>query len=474
MEKIIAGWMAVGLKPYWSQFEGMKKRCEHHHEVLGESFEKEMVELLDAGIVDSEELARKTGERFAAGKVDILFIQMLTYASSIYIAPAVRNLSVPVVLLNVQYKKALDYENVKSIGDWLGEGITCAGVPEATAVLGQMGKQFSVITGHMEEDSQVAQEIAQWCRAVSVKKTLAGRNLGLLGRPYEGMIDLCVNENRIFEQFGTFVQHLDWREIIASGQEAREAALQKQRQLTGQIFELDGSVSEEDLEYIARTAAGLEKMAEKYRLHSYALHYEFDAPEDQLNLVAALNPAMTLLMTEGMSNAPEGDIRAAIAMVILKAFAGPAMTAELYSMDFCEDVCLVGHSGACDGNLSKEKAVLKMSVLHGKAGKGYVTQFFPEPGPVTMLALTETKEGGFKLVAAEGMGVPGPVLKLGDTNMRVKFPMDLETFMERWCMEGPTHHGVLARGFWAKALRKVAAVLGTELAVVSTMEGIKN
>ena len=124
MEKIIAGWMAVGLKPYWSQFEGMKKRCEHHHEVLGESFEKEMVELLDAGIVDSEELARKTGERFAAGKVDILFIQMLTYASSIYIAPAVRNLSVPVVLLNVQYKKALDYENVTSIGDWLGEGIT--------------------------------------------------------------------------------------------------------------------------------------------------------------------------------------------------------------------------------------------------------------------------------------------------------------------------------------------------------------
>ena len=53
--------------------------------------------------------------------------------------------------------------------------------------------------------------------------------------------------------------------------------------------------------------------------------------------------------------------------------------------------------------------------------------------------------------------------------------MDLETFMERWCMEGPTHHGVLARGFWVKALRKVAAVLGTELAVVSTMEeGIKN
>lgn len=49
-----------------------------------------------------------------------------------------------------------------------------------------------------------------------------------------------------------------------------------------------------------------------------------------------------------------------------------------------------------------------------------------------MLALTETKEGGFKLVAAEGMGVPGPVLKLGDTNMRVKFPMGLKAFMESW------------------------------------------
>ncbi len=470
MKRITAGWMAVGLKPYWSQFEGMRERCEHHHKILTEAFDGEKVELLDAGIVDSEELARETGEKFAAGKVDIVFVQMLTYASSIYIAPVVQNLSVPVILLNVQYKKALDYENVKSIGDWLGEGITCAGVPEATAVLHQMGKQFAVITGHMEADSGVGQEIAQWCKAVSVKKVLASGNLGLLGRPYEGMIDLCVNENRIFHQFGTYVQHLDWREIMAWGQEALEAAVLKQRQLTERIFELDGSASKEDLEYIARTAAGLEKMAEKYRLHSYALHYEFDAPEDQLNLVAALNPAMTLLMTEGMSSAPEGDIRAAIAMVILKALAGPAMTAELYSMDFCEDVCLVGHSGACDGNLSKEKAVLKMSVLHGKAGKGYVTQFFPEPGPVTMLALTETKEGGFKLVAAEGMGVPGPVLKLGDTNLRVKFPIGLEAFMERWCMEGPTHHGVLARGHHAGALCKVAKVLGTELAVVSSME----
>ena len=87
-----------------------------------------------------------------------------------------------------------------------------------------------------------------------------------------------------------------------------------------------------------------------------------------------------------------------------------------------------------------------------------------------MLALTETKEGGFKLVAAEGMGVPGPVLKLGDTNMRVKFPMGLKAFMESWCMEGPTHHGVLARGHHAGALCKVAKVLGTELVIVRSME----
>lgn len=467
-DKPTVGFMAVGLEPYWGQFEGMREDCQHHHDIMYRKFDSELVDIEDVGIIDSEPLARSAGDCFLEKKVDIVFCQMLTYAASVYIAPVVRELDVPVVLLNVQYKKSLDYGNVKGIQDWLSEGITCAGIPEATAVLMKLKKKYGIITGHMEEDDTVDKEIKLWCNAAKIKLELSKKNLALFGRPYAGMMDLCVDETDIFRKFGTYIHHLDWQEIIQAGEGITEEKIEQRMEKMKELFELHNGVSNQDIRYIARTAEGCLELVKKYHLGACATHYEFDAPENQVDLVAALNPAMTILMTEGIAGAPEGDIKAALAMVILKGVAGNAMTAELYSMDFNDDTCLIGHSGACDANISNQKAVLKMSsVLHGKKGKGYVAQFYPEPGPVTMLALTESEDGDYKLVAAEGMGVEGPILTLGDTNLRVKFPKSLRQFVNEWSMEGPTHHGVLAKGLHIDALKRVADVLGMELKVIT-------
>lgn len=472
MKKIkpIVGFMAVGLEPYWEQFEGMRETCEQHHKIMGQKFAHKIAELEDVGIIDSEELARKAGWEFKEKKVDIVFCQMLTYASSVYIAPVVRELDVPVILLNVQYQKSMDYENIKGIGDWLSEGITCAGIPEATAVLRKLGKKIGIITGHMQDDEDVEKEINQWCLAAGIKKILSQKNLALFGRPYAGMMDLCVDETEIFKKFGTYVHHLDWQEIIEAGASISNECVEARIKKMKEMFEISADMSVRDIEYIARTAEGCLCLAEKYQLSSCATHYEFDAPQEQIELVAALNPAMTIAMTEGIAGAPEGDIKAALAMLILKEIAGNAMIAELYSMDFHDDTCLVGHSGACDAGMSEQKAVLKMSgVLHGKKGKGYVTQFYPEPGPITMLALTEDINGSYRLVVAEGMGVVGPILNLGDTNLRVKFRKPMRQFINEWSLEGPTHHGVLAKGLHINTIKCVAEVLGVELKIVTEM-----
>ena len=469
--KMSIGYMAMGLKPYWAQFAGMREKCEKHHQVLKEKFDSNTYEVVDVGIVDSEALARKAGEAFRNSQVQMVFCHMLTYASSEYIAPVVRELDVPVIMLNVQYQKALDFEQVKGLGDWLSEGITCAGIPEATAVLNRMGKQYDVITGHMQGDGRVDREINHWCSAARIKNRLANENVALFGRPYAGMMDLCIDETNVFNQFGSFVQHLDWQEIIEAGSEISGSALEEQLAYIKQIFALDGTMNPKDIEYIAKTAFGLDQLVEKYRLCAIATHYEIDAPPSQVDLVAALNPAMTMLMTKGIAGAPEGDMKSALAMVILKELAGEAMTAELYSMDFDTNTCLIGHSGACDAKISDEKATLKISnVFNGKKGKGYMTQYYPRLGPVTMLALTQKADGSFKLVAAEGESVEGPVLELGDTNLRARFPGDLRDFVNRWSMEGPTHHGVIGRGLHLEGIACVAKALGVELKVITTMQ----
>ena len=64
------------------------------------------VELIDGGIVTTKELAQQAGDKFRAADVDLVILQLLTYATSYNMLPAVRDLDVPVVLVNVQKLRA--------------------------------------------------------------------------------------------------------------------------------------------------------------------------------------------------------------------------------------------------------------------------------------------------------------------------------------------------------------------------------
>jgi L-arabinose isomerase len=87
-------------------------------------------------------------------------------------------------------------------------------------------------------------------------------------------------------------------------------------------------------------------------------------------------------------------------------------------------------------------------------------------GPVTILGLSQTADGRLKLIAAEGESIPGPTFRIGNTNSRIEFGMAPGPFMDAWCAEGPTHHVALGTGHEVARIRKVADLLGLELAVI--------
>jgi L-arabinose isomerase len=84
-----------------------------------------------------------------------------------------------------------------------------------------------------------------------------------------------------------------------------------------------------------------------------------------------------------------------------------------------------------------------------------------------MLGLTQTHEGKFKMVVAEGESLPGMIPATGNTNTRAKFAPDIRTFLEGWTMAGPTHHFALGVGHLADKIELLARSLGIEYTLVT-------
>ena len=129
--------------------------------------------------------------------------------------PAIRDLDVPVVLVNVQKIKALDYEHT-DIASWLGEGYACGAVGEAVADLERAGKRHAVITGVVEGgDPAVQAEIEDWCKAAQVRRRFRETNIAQIGRPYPGMMDLYIDETNLYNRMFLYTKQFDWEKMWA-------------------------------------------------------------------------------------------------------------------------------------------------------------------------------------------------------------------------------------------------------------------
>ena len=108
----------------------------------------------------------------------------------------------------------------------------------------------------------------------------------------------------------------------------------------------------------------------------------------------------------------------------------------------------------------------RLGLYHGKRGYGISVEFKVKAGPVTILGLTQTAEGRLKLIGAEGESLPGPILRIGNTNSRLRFALPPAEFVNRWCMECPTHHCALGIGHNLARIGKLASLLKIPLVEV--------
>ena len=104
------GVFSIALGAYLPQFPSLVPEFQAQYETFKKML-PDTVELVDGGLVTTKELSQAAGDKVRAADVDLVILQLLTYATSYNMLPAVRDLDVPVVLVNLQKKLAPDYEN---------------------------------------------------------------------------------------------------------------------------------------------------------------------------------------------------------------------------------------------------------------------------------------------------------------------------------------------------------------------------
>lgn len=478
------GLYSIGLRAYWSQFEGLRERLLEY----GRFMEKRMSEWGEIkfyGLVDTEEEARKAGEWFNAQQVDLIFCHSATYSTSSAVLPVHQICKAPAVILNLQPTVQIDYDRTTT-GEWLAHCGACP-VPEISNAFNRSGIEFKVVNGLLGLDYTPAislteettserkeairawKQIEEWIRAAGVPRNLRHSRFGFLGNTYSGMLDMYSDFTMIQAQTGLHVEVLEMCDLDRMLKHVTPQQVKEKLEQVEAMFHIsEDSATDpiakkptaEQLEWSCKVAAAQEMLVREYDLDALAYYYHGAPGNEYEKLQGGFIVGHSLLTAQGIPCAGEGDLKTAVAMKICDMLGTGGSFSEIVVVDYEDETILLGHDGPFHIAISDGKPILRgMGLFHGKKGTGVSVEAKVITGPVTTLNLTQTGDGRLKLISSEGASTDGQIMKIGNTQTPVRFNKHPDDYMEQWFTEAPTHHCAMSIGHNAALFAKVSHLM---------------
>ncbi len=471
MTRARVGIFGIGLAAYWPQFEGLRERLEGYQRGIEGRLGEMGADVVSAGLVDTPQAAREAGAELAG--VDLLLLYTATYATSSQVLPVAQAVNAPVVVLNLQPTRTLDYEGMTT-GEWLANCSACC-VPEIAGAFTRAQIPYRTVTGTLLDGDPAWDVLREWLDAASAVRSLRSARIGFLGHTYPGMLDMYSDFTQVHAQTGAHVEVLEIDDLVERVESASADAVERKGEEIRATFDLADAgvdpiaaeITPEVFDWSARVAVGLDRLVDDFELDGLTYYYRGVGGNVAERVTAGLIVGNSLLTARGVPASGEGDLKTNVAMLLLDRVGAGGSYTEFYALDFEEGFVLMGHDGPGHLAIAEGRPVARaLKLYHGKSGAGLSIEMKVRLGPVTILGVTQTADGRLKLVAAEGESIPGPTFRIGNTNSRIRFASGPTAFFDAWCAEGPTHHVALGVGHQLSRVRKIADLLGLELAVV--------
>ena len=461
------GLFGIGLDAYWPQFPGLRERLAGYLRTVEGKLERSGVEIVNLGLIDTPEKAFQAGHDFRAADVDLIFLHVTTYALSSTVLPVVQRAKVPVIILNLSPEAAIDFASFNRMGDrtamageWLAHCGACP-VPEIANVFQRAGIRFHQITGRLDDDPDCWEEVDAWMEAARVADTMWHNRLGLMGHYYGGMLDIYSDLTQQCAHFGGHMEIIEVEELAALCREVGDGEVAERVKHFFQTFDVQADCSEAELQRAARTSVALDRLVREHALGSLAYYHMGTGSVENEDAISSIILGNSLLTARGIPVAGEYEVKNVQAMKIMDTFGAGGSFTEYYALDWKEDVVLMGHDGPGHIAIAQGRTKVRpLGVYHGKVGHGLSVEMSVKHGPVTLLSVVEAAEGRLKFLVAEGESVPGPILEIGNTNSRYRFPIGARRFVNEWNGHGPAHHCAVGLGHLAHKIEKLGDLLG--------------
>lgn len=467
------GLFGVGHDTYWHQFDGLYDELISYMDYLAGIISDHSVDVIEFGMVDNAQSSYEVVKKMKAANLDLLFCDMLTYATSATWGIISRQIDVPIILVALQPLSALDYQKANTYMQLANDNI-CA-LPEFMGVSVRMGKKAPpcIIGTLYSEDAKV--QIGEWCQVAHALHAVSGARIGQMGHVLEAMLDMHTDPTAFTAQLGLHIVQVEPDDVLKHYlQVSDEVTADKEKELLS-FFDTPEPVSDpvtqkltsDDLTMAARVALALDSFINEKKLDGMAYYYEGESSSLLRKVVTNFIVGNSLLCASGFPMCGELDLKTCVAMLIMDSIGIGGSFAEFHPIDFDGNFILVGHDGPHHLAIAEGKPVLRsLKKYHGKPGFGASVEFKIKEGNITLMSIGLTANGKFKFIIAEGESVHGPIPPTGNTNTRAYFKPDAITFLKRWLAEGPTHHFALGIGHKAELLKKIGDSLAIETVIV--------